>query len=62
MLPPEWQASTVAAHGDLYERHPQGFVRLTIHQGRLHLDSLNAAPFGVGFVPDPERFETLDMT
>jgi L-alanine-DL-glutamate epimerase-like enolase superfamily enzyme len=62
MLPPEWQESTVAAHGDLYERHQQGFARLTIHQGRLQLDSVNAAPFGVGFVPDPERFETLDMT
>lgn len=62
MLPRRWQEQTIAAHGDLYLWDPQGFARLNIQQGRLELDSVNRAPFGVGFLPDVESFETLDMT
>ena len=56
MLPPSWQEATLAAHPDLYERHREGFPRLAIAQGRIRLDSTNAAPFGVGPVLDPSLF------
>lgn len=56
MLPPDWQEATVAAHGDLYAAHPEGFACLRIHGGRLPLASVNAAPFGVEPVLDPSVF------
>ena len=62
MLPDEWQAVTVAAHGDLYERHPHGFARLRIAGGRLELGSVNSAPFGVDFVPAVERLDIWPVT
>jgi hypothetical protein len=62
MLPADWQEGAVAAHEDLYDRSSHGFTRLRVVQGRLQLDSVNRAPFGVGFLPDVEEFETLDMT
>jgi hypothetical protein len=62
MLPGEWQESTVAAHEDLYSRGGDGFVRLRVDRGRLRLSSVNRATFGVGFLPDVERLETLEMT
>jgi hypothetical protein len=61
MLPAGWQEASVAAHEDLYSRG-DGFVRLRVERGRLRLSSVNRATFGVGFLPDVERFETLDMT
>lgn len=42
-----WQEQTIAAHGDLYRRHPDGFAHLQIQSGKLQLGSVNAAPFGV---------------
>ncbi len=61
MLPAEWQEETVAAHGDLYERHPLGFARLRIGAGRLQLSSVNRAPFGVEFLARIEQFEPLPV-
>jgi hypothetical protein len=62
MLPDEWQEATVAAHEDLYSRGGDGFVRLRVDRGRLRLSSVNRATFGVGFLPDVEHFEPLEMT
>jgi hypothetical protein len=59
--PKEWQDATVAAHGDLYTWHPDGFASLKICAGRLDLDSVNAAPFGVAPLFDPSRFERQPM-
>lgn len=56
MVPPGWQEAAVAAHGDLYAPHPEGFACLRIHGGRLQLASVNAAPFGVEPVLDPSVF------
>jgi hypothetical protein len=55
--PKQWQDTTVAAHGDLYTRDRGGLVRLDIRNGRVSLDSINSAPFGVGPLFDPSCFE-----
>jgi hypothetical protein len=47
MWPEDWQEKVLANHGDLYVRHPGGFACLDIRQGKIVLDSVNAAPFGV---------------
>ncbi len=62
MLPEQWQADTVAAHGDLYERHTQGFAWLRIRDGRLQLSSVNSAPFGVQFLPRVEQLDPFPVT
>lgn len=61
MWPPDWQDQALAAHGDLYCRDPGGFARLNVAQGRLALDSINAAPFGVRPLFDPSLFERAAM-
>ena len=60
MFPPDWQAAALAAHGDLYYRHGNGFPALRIAGGCLDLGSVNAAPFGVAPVFDPSRFQPID--
>ncbi len=55
-LPPALQQDSLAHHPDLYERSTGGFPALRIVGGMLALDSVNRAPFGVGFDPD---FEAL---
>jgi hypothetical protein len=55
MWPQAWQETMLAPHPDLYTRHPQGFARLQITQGQLALDSVNAAPFGLGPLLDPAQ-------
>jgi len=59
MLPPSWQDATLAAHGDLYRSHDDGFACLRITDGRLDLESINAAPFGVAPPLDPSVFTRL---
>lgn len=61
LWPKEWQNTTLAAHGDLYTRHREGFVCLKIREGRVALGSVNAAPFGVKPIFDPSRFERQPM-
>src|SRR2546422_677902 len=46
LWPAEWQDATLAAHGDLYKRHRDGFACLRIREGRVALDSVNTAPLG----------------
>ena len=61
MFPERWQDATLAAHGDLYQRHPGGFPTLRIERGRLELGSVNEAPFGVGPAFDPSAFDRLEQ-
>jgi hypothetical protein len=62
MLPEAWQRACVAAHHDLYVWDARGFARVNIDQGQLQLGSVNAAPFGVSFVPDLDVLDRLEMT
>lgn len=61
LWPADWQDATLGAHGDLYTRHPDGFVCLKIRDGRAALSSVNRAPFGVKPLFDPSRFERQPM-
>ncbi len=61
LWPEDWQRATTAAHDDLYAQHPQGFACLQIRDGRLRLDSVNAAPFGVQPAFEPSRFPVQAM-
>src|SRR2546428_6121899 len=61
MWPADWQDAALAAHGDLYCRHRDGFACLHIREGRVALDSVNTAPFGVTTLFDPSRFERQPM-
>jgi hypothetical protein len=54
------QRQVAAAHGDLYHASPHGWPTLTIRDGRLQIDSLLAAPFGVGFELDAELFTAVE--
>lgn len=56
MFPREWQAATLADHGDLYARHPDDFPCVRIQDGALRLGSVNAAPLGVQPRFDPSEF------
>lgn len=47
-LQPGVEEAALAAHPDVYERHPDGRVRLRVRDGRIALDTLLAAPFGFG--------------
>jgi len=61
LWPADWQDAALAAHSDLYARHPEGFVRLNVREGRVALGSINAAPFGVKPLFDPSNFERPRM-
>jgi hypothetical protein len=60
-FPFDWQQSMIAAHPDLYRRHPDGFAMLRIDDGQLRLDTANAAPFGVRPELDPSVFEPVTL-
>ncbi len=59
--PEDWQETARTAHPDLYLRDPGGFVRLRVAGGRLALGTVNAAPFGLSPLLDPERFTPRRM-
>lgn len=61
MFPQEWQAQIRQSHGDLYTSHAEGFPHISIKQGMLSLESINAAPFGVAPELDVTVFEPLAM-
>jgi hypothetical protein len=61
LWPAEWQDAVVAAHGDLYVRHRDGFACLKIREGRMALGSVNSGPLGVKPLFDPARFERQPM-
>ena len=62
MFPRDLQQQMLAKHGDLYRWHERGFATIAIDQGRLHMESLLQAPFGVGLDLDAylDSLETLD--
>ncbi len=45
-------------HGDVFARTDRGFVALAPREGRLALESINAAPFGAAQLPALDEFET----
>ena len=61
LWPADWQDATLAAHGDLYRRHREGFACLHIREGRVTLGSVTTAPFGVKILFDPSHFERPPM-
>jgi hypothetical protein len=61
LWPTDWQDTVLVAHGDLYQRHRDGFASLHIREGRVALGSVNTAPFGVKTLFDPSRFERQPM-
>jgi hypothetical protein len=61
MFPQAWQEALLAAHGDLYRRHEDSFVCLQIDEGKVQLDSVNAAPFGVAPLLDPTVFTQVSL-
>jgi hypothetical protein len=57
MLPAAEQQRTLNNHSDLYRTMSNGVPTLAIRQGRIALNSVNAAPFGVHESPDPDAFD-----
>jgi L-alanine-DL-glutamate epimerase-like enolase superfamily enzyme len=56
MFPEAVQDAMLDVHPDLYHESPHGWPTLTIRDGRVSLDSINRAPFGVGPLIDVEKF------
>lgn len=56
MFPEDWQSAVLSEHGDLYARCPEGFPAVTLSGGRIRLDSINQAPFGLNPFLNPSRF------
>jgi hypothetical protein len=54
------QEEVLRAHPDLYRKSRQGWPTLRIEGGELELGSVLAAPFGVGFELDAERFQPVE--
>jgi len=50
--PASWQADMLKFHGDLYVKSEAGWPRVDVRGGELSLDSVNAAPFGLHFLPE----------
>ena len=48
-LPQSMQESTLEHHADLYHKSPDDWPTLNIQEARVPMDSINRAPFGVGF-------------
>jgi len=51
------QEQVLEAHGDLYHTAPAGWPTLRVTGGAVSLDSINRAPFGVGFALDTAQFD-----
>ena len=50
-MPEQLWAPTLAAHGDLYARHAEGFPTVKVSGGSVDVSSVVAAPFGVAIEP-----------
>ncbi len=59
MYPDFVQQQVLAKHADLYRSHEAGFATLNICDGKLNLQSVNAAPFGCGVDLEVGQFSTL---
>lgn len=60
-FPDEVQRQMLQRHSDLYEQIPSGWASLRIAQGELALDSVVAAPLGVGFELDVTQFTPAEQ-
>ena len=60
MLPADWQGALLREHPDFYSPHVAGFAHVRIVDGKLSLESVNRAPFGVGPELDVTRFAPLE--
>jgi hypothetical protein len=60
MWPADVQEQVLRHHGDLYQRSRDGWPTLRIENGTVSVDSLNRAPFGVGFEVPIDQFLTPD--
>lgn len=54
--PVDWQAALLAQHADLYTVAAGGWPRLDVRDGTVQLHSVNAAPFGLRFLPSLAGF------
>jgi hypothetical protein len=59
MYPDDIQAEVLAKHPDLYRESAEGWPTLAVDNGRLSMQSILAAPFGVGIDLDPSRFTAV---
>lgn len=59
-FPAAVQQATLAAHGDVYQRHEAGFPVLKITDGQIATDSIINAPFGVAAELDLDGLTPLD--
>jgi hypothetical protein len=48
-LPQSMQEGTLEHHADLYHKSSDGWPTLNIQAGRISMETINNAPFGVGF-------------
>lgn len=60
MFDKDLQDQVLLAHPDLYERSERGWPTLIIKRGRIAMDSVMAAPFGVGVEIPTERLQSFD--
>jgi hypothetical protein len=66
-FPKAVQELVLQHHPDLYRQTKVGWPSLTIEKGRVTLESINRAPFGVGFemaledIPSAPRFEACQV-
>ena len=61
MFPRSIQDKTATDHPDLYQQNRHGFVALQPVDGKLRLDSVNAAPMGVSQAIDLTSFKLWDL-
>lgn len=59
-FPLDVQQQVLSAHGDLYHASPAGWPTLTIRHGRITIDSVNDAAFGVKFLLNTSQFTPAD--
>ena len=60
-FPPNLQEHAIARHPDLFTRASAGWPRVDIRRGKVSLESVNAAPFGVAGEPDFSRLEREEL-
>jgi len=61
MQPAALQTEMLKKHAGLYRQHEAGFPTLDIRAGRLHLETVNSAPFGFAADIDTRAYEPLDQ-
>ena len=60
MFPQDIQERVLQTHPDLYRPHRDGYPELRVENGIVSTESINAAPFGVGFVPEADYVPLAD--